>query len=258
MLKHSLALIALLASCQASRDTYTVPIYDAGMFAPPPGRIVSGDAGTGDGSGDGWSPIGIGGTGTGLPTCTKNDQASCCYDGVKFSGTPKCAWRRMGVGQSITITTAFRGRTTEKVTLPAPLTLTNVSPERYESQNSCDKSDLGWTLSGAGLKEAQLGTTISEFTIDSFGAWRGEGGGATFGLVAGMDSDLSRQRDGAVGGPSFTMHPSLCGERTVGRKLVVLFTEIWFTMNGVDYEARFHQSSESGNTAYYTVIDRAY
>jgi hypothetical protein len=214
--------------------------------------------GTGTSGSSGW----IGGISpSGLPACTKANQANCCYaEGAGFSGLPKCSWRRLNAGESVTITAAYTRRTNEEKALPTALTLTSVSPAKFETYKECENMPHGFLLSGPGLKEEQNVGNIGHYEIRVDGTWAGGGGGGQHGFSATRNTAPGVTRDGPPPSPTYTLHSGICDSlaKVEKRSYVGLIQEILFTLDGIEYETHFDKLPNGSDTAYFIVIEKAF
>jgi hypothetical protein len=249
-----IVLVRVFAGCARPTPSVYQPAWDgeASQFEVPPARaVLAADAGGGGAFGPG------GGSASDLPVCTKQDQLGCCYDNQRVFGLPRCGWQRLGSGAAVTITELWKDD--KKVTAPVPLTLTAVGPDRFDSLEACANTPVGFVLSGPGVEDGELGSTITNYELRSNGAWATLGGGATVGLVAGRDTAGSS--DGGGNAPTFKFGATLCQPPTPDgtyRASIVLFDEIDFKLAGESYHAALKQSPNGAATAYYLLVDKGW
>jgi hypothetical protein len=208
----------------------------------------------GAGSGAGW-----GAGGGALPACTKSGQSNCCYDEAKtISGTPSCHWKQLTPGEAVTVSATFLHKG-EKATLPVALTLSSATPGKFASYEECVNQPVGFVLSGAGLGERQLGSTIRHYDLKTDGTWRGQGGGATVGLVAGRDTSGS-SLDGGPLSPKYTLQDGLCAPLKAADTAAVIefLDQIDFNIAGVDYTLDFGLNKDGQATGYYVVVQKGF
>jgi hypothetical protein len=249
----------ILGGCAKPGEAVYQSAWDgqASQWEPPPSRMVG--AADGGLSGGVGGPTFGGGLGGWTSVCTKSDQGNCCYDGKSGhpSGIPSCAWQRLAPGESTTISSAFKDG--QKVKLPVPVTLTNVSPAAYATYDDCLKAPVGFVLSGAGMEEGELLGDIAHYDLKSNGTWQGRGGGGEIGLVAGRDPQ-GTGGDGGPASPSYTRHEGLCAplKDTTFTGSIELFDQIDFEIGGVKYTTDFRANPNGGVTGYYVVVQKSF
>jgi hypothetical protein len=255
----AIILAGALGGCAKPTSAVYLSPWDgeATQWEVPPSRMVSeSDGGPGAPGGPG---IG-GGFGGWTTVCTKSDQPNCCYDGKmgRPTGIPNCGWQGLLPNESTTLVAGYKGD--DKVTLPAGLTLTSVSPGKFTTYDECVHAPLGFVLSGAGMKEGHLVGDVYHYMIKKDGSWRGAGNGGTIGLVAGRDPQGSGG-DGGPASPNYTLSDGLCKplmEDPSYTASVVFMDQIDFTIDGVDYNTDFRRNPNGVVTGYYVVIQKGF
>lgn len=228
------------------------------QWEAPPGRtVIDIDAGgTGSGGPGGTSS---GGSGS-LAACTKADQGNCCYQEDKgLSGSPRCTWKRLGRGESVSITVVTHKGV--KTTPPVPLQLTGAAPDRFASYEDCVNTPIGFVLSGPGLDEEQLGGGVSHFDVKTDGTWQYQGGGGTVGLAAARDTSNSVPPDGGPLTPRYTLGEGLCKplRDMSGYSAAVAFTDqIDFHIGGEEYSVQLRSNPNGTVTGYYVVVQKGF
>ena len=230
--------------------------WDAGGMSwdpAPPRNVVGPDAGLiGTGSGPSGSHSAV---------CAIEGQANCCYDGEKLRGIPRCGWRRVSPGDSVTITSVYQDD--QKVNLPVGLQLTAEVPANFATYEDCVNGPLGFVLSGPALEERPLLGNVEHYDLKPDGTWLYAGGGGQLGLVAASNTELS-SRDGSRPLPSFRLSDGLCTPLRESKAvaLIQFFDQIDFTLDGVDYRANFntHANGEGEGrvTGYFVLVEKGF
>jgi hypothetical protein len=258
-----IVLVRAFAGCARPADAVYQAAWDgeASQWEVPPARSVSApEAGSGSGGpgAGGGGFVGGGGSASDLPVCTKQDQLNCCYDdqpGHPY-GIPKCTWQRLTPGASVTITALYKDD--KKVTAPVALQLTSATPGAFATPDECRSTPVGFILSGPGVEDRNLTSTISEYAIKADGSWVAQGGGATLGLVAGRDTQATG--DGGMSSPVETLGDALCKALTDFdyKASVQFFDGIDFSIAGEPYAAKFRVNPNGKATGYYVQIQRGF
>jgi hypothetical protein len=232
---------------------------EANQWEVPPARLVTAEDASGGGLLGPGLGGGIGGGGVGdLPTCTKMGQVNCCYGNQSGQpqGTPDCGWQRLVPSAAVAITALYKDDM--KVTAPVALTLTSVSPLQFLTLDECMNAPVGFIVSGPGVQEGLLGSTIRHYTLLSDGTWKSEGGGGTIGLVAGRDTQATG--DGGMAMPKYTLDEGLCKLlMSAGATAAITFFDgITLQIGGESYEARFNTNPNGPAKGFYAVIQKGF
>jgi hypothetical protein len=258
----TIVVVRVFAGCARPSSGVYLQAWDgeATQWEVPPARTVlapEAGSGTGGSTPGGGGVIGGGGSASDLPVCTKQDQLRCCYDDQAGhpSGIPKCGWQRLVPGASVAIT-ALYDKDDKKVTAPVGLQLTSASPGAFATLDECKSSRVGFILSGPGVEDRALTSTIRNYAVRADGSWVYQGGGATIGLIAGRDTQATD--DGGMTSPSEQVGEGLCKALTDHdyKASVEFFDGIDFTIGGEDYHAKFATSPNGSATGYYVQIQR--
>src|SRR5262249_34189614 len=110
--------------------------------------------------------------------------SSCFMDDV--TGIPKCSWRAMKDGDTVSITgVASDGSTTD-------FTLRAFAPTKCASQDDCKVHTFGFRLEKAGIDETmQPDEGASWLFVDAGGAWTFQGDGGVLGMAMAYDPTIS-------------------------------------------------------------------
>jgi hypothetical protein len=246
---------ALLVGCGQANPGGTWDGAPMMWEVPPPRTIINADGSTdGDpGSLPGMMPRGF------EKPCKAVNEPYCCYDGYNITGYPLCRWQALSSGTSVVIDSVFKGD--KKITLPSPLVLTSVTPERFTTDGDCTMLPVGFVLEGKGLVEQPMLSSINYWYIDKKGFWRPGTGGQSQDLVIPKNSDPTSRGDAGAEGlpsPKVLLDGDKCATQSEARANVVLFDWVRFTIDDVEYDANFSREPRGEVIAYYARIERTY
>jgi len=190
---------------------------------------------------------------TATTTSTTPPPAKCFTDDE--SGMPKCAWRGMSNGETVTITA------TPASGAAITLDLTAVVPAVYTAIEECKSKPVGFLLKKAGTDEGdQPNIGVYWSLIGTDGSWSGAGNGGVSGMLVGLDPAPATD-SGVPRLPTYALS-NHCDDlyKTGQVALVSLMTVIHdISVGGIKYEADFvaqHAADKTKPSGYYVAVAR--